>query len=337
MRLRRPATADTVRREAHRAFRVRPSRAPALPGALDRGDRLVRRGVRGSLRRRIVRTRACCSSCRGGADLPRRRASVSHDDVRRLDVDRARLPRRPDRPDRGPALVVALRRRGRHRPAEQVDRPLPRWRARSRPRSDRATAGAPARSCGRAPPSRWLSGCRTSLGQAEHDWPFLEMASALHDEGVQDANSFLFVPLQFLYMGPIAAPIWIAGLRGFFRDLEVRSYRFLGWAFLILAVGFIAISAKPYFLAPLYVPLLGAGAVARFRRGGHQAVRRAGLPAPEASSSAARGFAAPPMTDRPTPPTCCLLVRASSPKEIRWPRPRPPPCRRPTSLGSTDG
>lgn len=136
MRLRRPATADTVRREAHRAFRVRPSRAPALPGALDRGDRLVRRGVRGSLRRRIVRTRACCSSCRGGADLPRRRASVSHDDVRRLDVDRARLPRRPDRPDRGPALVVALRRRGRHRPAEQVDRPLPRWRARSRPRSD---------------------------------------------------------------------------------------------------------------------------------------------------------------------------------------------------------
>ena len=104
------------------------------------------------------------------------------------------------------------------------------------------------------------------LWQAEHDWPFFEMARALHDEGVEDANSFLFVPLQFLLIGPVTAPIWIGGLRRLFRDPEVRPYRFLGWAFLILAVAFIAVSAKPYFLTPLYVPLLGAGAVAAERR-----------------------------------------------------------------------
>lgn len=104
------------------------------------------------------------------------------------------------------------------------------------------------------------------LWQAEHGWPFFEMASALHDEGVEDANSFLFVPLQFLLIGPVAAPIWIAGLRRFFGDPDVRPYRFIGWAFLILAGAFVAVSAKPYFLAPLYVPLLGAGAVVAERR-----------------------------------------------------------------------
>jgi len=99
------------------------------------------------------------------------------------------------------------------------------------------------------------------LWQASHDWPFFDMAGSLYAEGVEDANSFLFVPAQILFIGPVALPVWIVGLRAFFRDAAMRRYRFVGWAFLVLAFVFVAVSAKPYFLAPLYVPVLGAGAV----------------------------------------------------------------------------
>jgi len=99
------------------------------------------------------------------------------------------------------------------------------------------------------------------LWQASHDWPFFDMAGSLYAEGVDDANAFLFVPAQILFIGPVALPVWIVGLRALFRDAAMRRYRFVGWAFLVLAFVFLAVSAKPYFLAPLYVPMLGAGAV----------------------------------------------------------------------------
>ncbi|MQA99752.1 MAG: hypothetical protein GEU78_05590 [Actinobacteria bacterium] len=103
------------------------------------------------------------------------------------------------------------------------------------------------------------------IWQTQNGWPFFEMAESLYAEGVHEANSFLFLPLQVLFIGPVALPIWIAGLRSFFRDERMMPYRFVGWTFVVLIVTFVALSSKPYFLAPLYVPLLGAGAVATER------------------------------------------------------------------------
>lgn len=103
------------------------------------------------------------------------------------------------------------------------------------------------------------------IWQAQHGWPFFEMAESLHAEGVDESNSFLFLPLQVMLIGPFSLPIWVAGLRSFFRGERLRPYRFVAWTFVILAVIFVALSSKPYFLAPLYVPLLAAGSVATER------------------------------------------------------------------------
>jgi 4-amino-4-deoxy-L-arabinose transferase-like glycosyltransferase len=103
------------------------------------------------------------------------------------------------------------------------------------------------------------------IWQAQNGWPFFEIAESLHAEGVDEANSFLFLPLQVLLIGPIALPIWVAGLRSFFRDERMTPYRFVAWTFVVLVVVFVALSSKPYFLAALYVPLLGAGSVATER------------------------------------------------------------------------
>ena len=99
------------------------------------------------------------------------------------------------------------------------------------------------------------------IWQATNGWPLFEMARSLREEGIEDANSFLFGPLQVLFIGPVVLPIWVAGLVGFFRDPGLRPYRFVAWAFLVLALVFIALASKPYFLAPLYVPVLAAGSV----------------------------------------------------------------------------
>jgi len=60
----------------------------------------------------------------------------------------------------------------------------------------------------------------------------------------------------------VLAPVWIAGLVRLFRDPAVRPYRFLAWAWVVLAVVFMASAGKPYYLAGLLPALLGAGAVA---------------------------------------------------------------------------
>jgi hypothetical protein len=63
-----------------------------------------------------------------------------------------------------------------------------------------------------------------------------------------------------LLIGPLLAPVWITGLVRLFRDPSVRAYRFLAWAWVVLAVVFMASGGKPYYLAGLMPAFLGAGA-----------------------------------------------------------------------------
>ncbi len=65
------------------------------------------------------------------------------------------------------------------------------------------------------------------------------------------------VPFQFLLASPLIAPVWVAGLVRLFREGELR---FLGWAWVVLAVVFMASGGKPYYLAGLLPLLLAAGA-----------------------------------------------------------------------------
>jgi len=99
------------------------------------------------------------------------------------------------------------------------------------------------------------------LWQADHDWPQVDVSRSIA-EG-QSASSepwWAIVPFQFLLVSPLLAPVWIAGLVRLFRDPTLRGVRFLAWAWVVLAVVFMASGGKPYYLAGLLPALLGAGA-----------------------------------------------------------------------------
>jgi 4-amino-4-deoxy-L-arabinose transferase-like glycosyltransferase len=96
--------------------------------------------------------------------------------------------------------------------------------------------------------------------QAGHGWPQLELSSSVASgNSTSSQPRSLFVPFQFLLISPLLAPVLIAGLVRLFRDPSVRDFRFLGWAWVILAVVFMASGGKPYYLAGLLPVLLGAG------------------------------------------------------------------------------
>ncbi len=95
------------------------------------------------------------------------------------------------------------------------------------------------------------------IWQATHGWPFLELARA----GAGGKNT-AFSPLgyfgeQMLFVGPLTAPVWLAGLWRLARD---RSLRAIAIAYLLMFAMFLASHGKPYYLAAIYPTLFAAGA-----------------------------------------------------------------------------
>ena len=129
--------------------------------------------------------------------------------------------------------------------------------------------------------SRWLwfgAAIATALWlpnlvwQATHDWPQLHLASSIANGSSGSSEPrWLFLPMQFLLLGPPLAPIWIAALWRLARD---RAWRFLPIAYGVLVVVFIATGGKPYYLAGLYPVLFAAGAEPTLRWAAHSAARR---------------------------------------------------------------
>lgn len=127
------------------------------------------------------------------------------------------------------------------------------------------------------------------LWQAQQGWPQLEVSRAIAAGGSASSEPWwLIVPFQFLLAGPLLAPVWIAGLVRLFRDSAVREFRFLAWAWVVLAVVFMATGGKPYYLAGLLPALLGAGAVQvdGWLKRGRMRAREAALVAAVAASAA---------------------------------------------------
>jgi 4-amino-4-deoxy-L-arabinose transferase-like glycosyltransferase len=104
--------------------------------------------------------------------------------------------------------------------------------------------------------SPWL------IWQADHGWPQIDVSNAIaRGESASSEAWWALVPFQLLLISPLLAPVWIAGLVRLFWAPELRELRFLGWAWVILAVVFMASGGKPYYLAGLLPALLGAGSV----------------------------------------------------------------------------
>jgi 4-amino-4-deoxy-L-arabinose transferase-like glycosyltransferase len=97
------------------------------------------------------------------------------------------------------------------------------------------------------------------LWQAGHGWPQFDVSRSIAAGGSTSSQPWwAIVPYQFLLVSPVLAPVWIAGLVRLFRE---REFRFLAWAWVVLAVVFMATGGKPYYIAGLLPVLLGAGAV----------------------------------------------------------------------------
>lgn len=70
----------------------------------------------------------------------------------------------------------------------------------------------------------------------------------------------MFLPFQLVLVSPFLAPVWLCGLWRLLRDPRLRPWRFLGVAYLVLLLVFLATGAEPYYLAGLFPVLLAAGA-----------------------------------------------------------------------------
>jgi 4-amino-4-deoxy-L-arabinose transferase-like glycosyltransferase len=134
-------------------------------------------------------------------------------------------------------------------------------------------------------PHTWLGGAIALalfspwvIWQAKHGWPQLDVARSIA-EGHSGSSEpwWAILPFQFLLISPLLAPVWIAGLVRLLRDRELSDVRFLAWAWVILAVVFMATGGKPYYIAGLMPALLAAGSttVDQWLDRGATGVRRA--------------------------------------------------------------
>lgn len=119
--------------------------------------------------------------------------------------------------------------------------------------------------------------------QAMHGWPTAAFLANLNAEVMSGVHPLQFVFGQVLYLNPVTAPLWIAGLwvglgpglgrtRGPADDpRSLYAWIWLGVFLLLLLLG-----SKIYYLAPAYPTLLAAGAVrieSWCRRGAESDVR----------------------------------------------------------------
>jgi hypothetical protein len=99
------------------------------------------------------------------------------------------------------------------------------------------------------------------LWQWHHGWPTLEfMANATREKNVS-MPPLTFLGEQVIQAGPLAAPLWTAGLAALLAGRQHRAFRPAGWAYLAILAVMLSTSAKPYYLAPAYLALFAAGAV----------------------------------------------------------------------------
>ena len=98
--------------------------------------------------------------------------------------------------------------------------------------------------------------------QATHGWPFLELG-----QSAMNGKNLALTPLEFfgqqiLFVGPAAAPVWIAGLWRFSVKPGLSELRIFPVAYVTMASIFLVLHGKAYYIEPIYPVLLAGGAVA---------------------------------------------------------------------------
>lgn len=173
-------------------------------------------------------------------------------------------------------------------------------------------------------PGPWLAGGIALLlwspflvWQARHGWPMLALSEAI--AGGSSGSSepwWLFVPFQFVLVGVLLVPVWVAGWWRLARD---PAYRAFPAAYVVLAVVFLVTGGKPYYLAGLYPVLLAAGADPVLRwasRPGRRVLLGAAL-AVTAAASAVLMLPLVPARDLAATPIPAIYGEAG--EQVGWP------------------
>ncbi|HUY81204.1 MAG TPA: glycosyltransferase family 39 protein [Acidobacteriaceae bacterium] len=103
------------------------------------------------------------------------------------------------------------------------------------------------------------------LWQIHYHFPTLEWLIDVKKSGKNVHLPLLgFLKAQLLMLNPVTASLWLSGVLWLLVAKPARAYRFLGILYLIFLPMMIALNAKDYYLAPIYVIYFAAGAVCWF-------------------------------------------------------------------------
>ena len=99
------------------------------------------------------------------------------------------------------------------------------------------------------------------IWQQVHGWPFLQLnARAINGRNI-DYSPVGYLLQQILLIGPLAAPIWLAGLAGFAFSPRLAASRWIAIAWIALMTMMTLLHGKSYYPAGVYPILLAGGAV----------------------------------------------------------------------------
>ena len=100
------------------------------------------------------------------------------------------------------------------------------------------------------------------IWQAMHGFPFLELGKTAMNGKNLALTPLAFFGQQILFVGPAAAPVWIAGLWRFSAKPGLAELRAFPIAYAVMVALFLTLHGKAYYIAPIYPVLLAGGAVA---------------------------------------------------------------------------
>jgi 4-amino-4-deoxy-L-arabinose transferase-like glycosyltransferase len=107
----------------------------------------------------------------------------------------------------------------------------------------------------------------TLIWQAMHGWPQLRMASVVAEEAGPLYGGRPGIAVTLIVFAGVAMTMLVGyGIWRLLRTEDLREYRFLAVAFLVLYVVFVAAGGRPYYLGGGYAVFAAAGALGLQRR-----------------------------------------------------------------------